>query len=281
VHVREWGSPEGRPLVFWHALGALTSGAYLTEVAPALTEAGFWLVAPDAPGFGRSPALPPEAYRTEAVVGLVEGVLDERRIERAVLMGHSWGGTVMTAFASAHPERVEGLVLVDSGHADYQDQPSFPHGKSFEDLVAMYSQPERSVRTTAEDFEHDVKAEVGRAPTPELLEAFRAGLREEDGKLVGIPTPEARASAMAGLMDTRVSASWPAIAEAGIPILLLLATEPAETHELNGAAAAAFAQRFPDAELRFFEGAGHDLFADAGPELARVVAEWGGRLPPP
>jgi pimeloyl-ACP methyl ester carboxylesterase len=281
VHVREWGSPEGRPLVFWHALGALTSGAYLTEVAPALTEAGFWLVAPDAPGFGRSPALPPEAYRTEAVVGLVEGVLDERRIERAVLMGHSWGGTVMTAFASAHPERVEGLVLVDSGHADYQDQPSFPHGKSFEDLVAMYSEPERIVRTTAEDFERDVKAEVGRAPTPELLEAFRAGLREEDGKLVGIPTPEARASAMAGLMDTRVSASWPAIAEAGIPILLLLATEPAETHELNGAAAAAFAQRFPDAELRFFEGAGHDLFADAGPELARVVAEWGGRLPPP
>jgi pimeloyl-ACP methyl ester carboxylesterase len=211
----------------------------------------------------------------------VEGVLDERRIERAVLMGHSWGGTVMTAFASAHPERVEGLVLVDSGHADYQDQPSFPHGKSFEDLVAMYSEPERIVRTTAEDFERDVKAEVGRAPTPELLEAFRAGLREEDGKLVGIPTPEARASAMAGLMDTRVSASWPAIAEAGIPILLLLATEPAETHALNEAAAAAFAQRFPDAELRFFEGAGHDLFADAGPALARVVAEWGGRLPPP
>jgi pimeloyl-ACP methyl ester carboxylesterase len=280
VHVRAWGSPEGRPLVFWHALGALTSGAYLTEVAPALTEAGFWLIAPDAPGFGQSPALAPEAYRTEAVVELVEGVLDERGIERAVLMGHSWGGTVMTAFASAHPERVEGLVLVDSGHADYQDQPSFPHGKSFEGLVAMYSQPERSVRTTAEDFERDVEGEVGRAPTPELLEAFRAGLREEDGELVGIPTPEARASAMAGLMDTRVSASWPAIAEAGIPILLLLATEPAETREQNEAAAAAFAQRFPDAELRFFEGAGHDLFADAGPELAQVVAEWGGRLPP-
>lgn len=280
MHVREWGSPEGRPLVFWHALGALTSGAYLTEVAPALTEAGFWLVAPDAPGFGQSPALPPEAYRTDAVVGLVEGVLDERGIERAVLMGHSWGGTVMTAFASAHPKRVEGLVLVDSGHADYQDQPSFPHGKSFEDLVATYSQPERSVRTTAEEFERDVEAEIGRAPTPDLLEAFRAGLREEDGELVGIPTPAARASAMAGLMDTRVSASWPAIAEAGIPILLLLATEPAETRELNEAAAAAFAQRFPGAELRFFEGAGHDLFADAGPELARVVAEWGGRLPP-
>jgi pimeloyl-ACP methyl ester carboxylesterase len=280
VHVREWGSPQGRPLVFWHALGALTSGAYLTEVAPALTGAGLWLIAPDAPGFGESPRLPPEAYRTDAVVGLVKEVLDERRIDRAVLMGHSWGGTIMTAFAAAHPERVEGLVLIDSGHADYQDQPSFPHGKSFEDLVTEYSQPERGVRTTEEDFDREVEAEVRRGPTPELLEAFRAGLREEDGKLVGIPTPEVRASAMTGLMDTRVTASWPAIAEAGIPILLLLATEPAETREQNEAAAAAFGQRFPEAEIRFFDGAGHDLFADAGPALGRIVAEWAGRLPP-
>jgi pimeloyl-ACP methyl ester carboxylesterase len=280
VHVREWGSPDGQPLVFWHALGALTSGAYLTEVAPALTDAGLWLIAPDAPGFGESPVLPPEAYRVEAIVELVRGVLDERRIDRAVLMGHSWGGTVMTAFAAAHPERVDGLVLVDSGHLDYQDQPSFPHGESFDDLVAEYSQPERSVRTTEDDFAREVEAEVRRTPTSALLEAFRAGLREEDGELVGIPTPEARASAMAGLMKSRVSASWPAIAEAGIPILLLLAAEPAETRSHNEAAATAFGDRFPDAEIRFFEGAGHDLFADAGPELGRVVAEWAARLPP-
>jgi pimeloyl-ACP methyl ester carboxylesterase len=280
VHVREWGSPEGRPLVFWHALGALTSGAYLTEVAPVLTQAGLWLIAPDAPGFGESPALPPEGYRTEAVVGLVEGLLDERGVERAVLMGHSWGGTVMTAFAAADPQRVEGLVLVDSGHADYQDQPSFPHGKTFEELVEEYARPERGVRTTEAEFERDVEAEVRRTPTPELVAAFRAGLRKEGDALVGIPTPEVRASAMAGLMDTRVSASWPAIAEAGTPILLAVATEPAEARAENEAAAAAFAERFPDAEIRVFEGAGHDLFADAGPELGRAVAEWAGRLPP-
>ena len=45
MHVREWGSEAGRPLVFWHALGSGTSGAYLTEVAPALTAAGLWLLA--------------------------------------------------------------------------------------------------------------------------------------------------------------------------------------------------------------------------------------------
>jgi pimeloyl-ACP methyl ester carboxylesterase len=280
VHVREWGSEAGRPLVFWHALGSGTSGAYLTEVAPTLTAAGLWLLAPDAPGFGKSPVLPSEEYETASVVGMVRGLLDERGIDRAILMGHSWGGTIMTAFAAAHPERVDGLVLVDSGQLDYQDAPGFPHGKSYEDLVEDARAPERTIRTTAEDFERDAQEEVRRPITPELMEAFRAGLREEGGQLVSIVTPETRASAMYGLMGTRVTESWPAIAAAGLPILLLLATEPEETAEQNRSAAEVFAERFPDAEIHFLENAGHDLFADAGPELARLVAAWAARFAP-
>lgn len=280
MNVREWGSADGRPLVFWHALGSLTSGAYLTEISPELTGAGFRLIAPDAPGFGESPAASPEQYRTEAVVDLVTGLLDERGIDRVVLMGHSWGGTIMTAFAAAYPERVEGLVLVDSGQVDYQNLPDFPHGKSYDDFVEEYGRPERQIRTTEAELASDIAAEVRRAPTAGLLEAFRAGLREQDGELVGIPTAESRAAAMAGLMHTRVSESWPVIAEAGIPILLLLATEPEATREQNEAAGKVFAERFPDAEIRFFEGAGHDLFADAGPELAEVVLAWAERHPP-
>ena len=280
MHVREWGSPDGRPLVFWHALGSGTSGAYLTEVAPTLTDAGLWLLAPDAPGFGESPALPSEEYETASVVGMVRDLLDERGIDRAILMGHSWGGTIMTAFAAEHPERVEGLVLVDSGQMDYQDAPGFPHGKTYEDLVQDAREPERTIRTTVEDFERDAQEEVRRPITPALLEAFRAGLREQDGQLVSIVTPETRASAMYGLMGTRVTETWPAIAESRIPILLLLATEPGETWEQNRRAARVFAERFPEAAIHFLENAGHDLFADAGPELARIVSEWAAGLGP-
>jgi pimeloyl-ACP methyl ester carboxylesterase len=280
VHVREWGNEAGRPLVFWHALGAGTSGAYLTEVAPTLTAAGLRLIAPDAPGFGESPALPTEQYETANVVELLRGVLDERGVDRAILMGHSWGGTIATSFAAAYPARVAGLVLVDSGHADYQDQPGFPHGKSFEDLVESNRAPERTIRTTEERFERDAQDEMRRPITPEVMEMFRAGLRQDGDELVSIVTPEVRASAMWGLMETRVTESWPAIADAGIPILLLLATEPAETREQNRTSAKVFAERFPEAEIHFLENAGHDLFADAGPELARIVAEWSARLGP-
>jgi pimeloyl-ACP methyl ester carboxylesterase len=280
VHVREWGSRDGRPLVFWHALGAGTSGAYLTEVAPTLTDAGLWLLAPDAPGFGESPPLPPEGYEMPSVLGLLGGVMDERGIERALLMGHSWGGTIVTAFAAAHPERVDGLVLVDTGHMDYQDSPNFPHGRSLDELIEDARAPERTIRTTPEEFERECQEGVRRPVTPEVLEAFRAGVREEGGQLISIVTPEVRGAVMKGIMETRVTASWPAIAEAGIPILLLVATEPPELRERSEEALPRFAEQFPDAEIHLMEGAGHDLFADAGPELGQLVADWSRRLPP-
>ena len=70
------------------------------------------------------------------------------------------------------------------------------------------------------------------------------------------------------------------IAEAGIPILLLLASEPKETREQNEQAVPACRERFPDAEIHFLENSGHDLFADAGPELGRLVADWASRVRP-
>jgi len=76
----------------------------------------------------------------------------------------------------------------------------------------------------------------------------------------------------------RVTDNWSAIAEAQIPILLLLATEDEETRGINERALPAFRERFPDAEIHWIENAGHDLFADAGPEVGRLVRDWATRL---
>ena len=276
MHVREWGPPDGRPLVFWHALGAAQSGAYLTELAPTLTEAGLRLLAPDAPGLGQSPALPPERYELDSLVDLLRGVLDDRGIERALLMGHSWGGSVITGFAGSDPDRVEGLAFVDSGQMDYQDSPNFPRGKSLEDLIA--DAREATVRVPRDDLEREAQDGVRRPVTSEYLEAVKAGLREQDGELVGIVTPEVRGAVLHGITKMRVTENWPPIAEAGIPILLLLATEPEETWAINERALPAFRERFPDAEIHLMQGAGHDLIADAAPEVARLVRDWASRL---
>jgi pimeloyl-ACP methyl ester carboxylesterase len=83
------------------------------------------LVAPDAPGHGRSPRAEPEAYAPSRIVALLTGLLDELAIESAALVGFSWGASIGCHFAARHPEQVRSLVLVEGGHIDFQDVVDF------------------------------------------------------------------------------------------------------------------------------------------------------------
>ena len=82
-------------------------------VARALDGAGE-LLAVDLRGRGASSALPPP-YGLEAYARDMLAVLDDRGIERAVLVGHSLGAYAVARFAADHPERVRAAVLVDGG----------------------------------------------------------------------------------------------------------------------------------------------------------------------
>ena len=71
------------------------------------------VVAIDIPGHGRSSNIAP-VHTMELMAEVVKGVLDELKIERVTLVGHSMGGYVSLAFCAAYPERLDGLVLLSS-----------------------------------------------------------------------------------------------------------------------------------------------------------------------
>lgn len=48
--------------------------------------------------------------------------LDAQNIDRAVMLGHCWGGKVAASFALLHPDRTEGLVLLETSPVDYSGQ---------------------------------------------------------------------------------------------------------------------------------------------------------------
>jgi pimeloyl-ACP methyl ester carboxylesterase len=279
IAVREWGEGEAAVLA-WHSLGPAASGATMGELAPALADTGHRLFAVDAPGFGASPALPPERYAVPSTVELFWGVADDLGLRLPVLAGHSWGGVVASAAVAARPGDVGGLILLDSGHLDSQDAPGFPDDTSFEALLREHRSPERQVRATdVADLREQLAPLVRRPLTDELMASFLAGVRKEDGALVGIPTPETRAAAMKSISDVRASSFWPALADALTPILVVLATEPESAREQNERAAPVFAARVPQAEIVRVAGAGHSLVADAGPAVGRLIADWLARLP--
>lgn len=65
---------------------------------------------------------PPKGYSEEHHLRDVRCLMDDLGLEKGVLMGHSLGGYVSMALAARHPERVEGLILLDAGGDLSQEQ---------------------------------------------------------------------------------------------------------------------------------------------------------------
>jgi proline iminopeptidase len=56
--------------------------------------------------------------------------------ERLIILGHSWGGMYAMAYAAAHPDRIERMILVDSGG------PTIAFGQWFSDNIESRLRPE-------------------------------------------------------------------------------------------------------------------------------------------
>lgn len=83
----------------------------------ALAAAGAWVVAPDQRGYHESDK-PPDvgAYEVERLVGDVAGVIRGLGRERAIVVGHDWGGIVAWVLAETHPAMVERLAILNCPH---------------------------------------------------------------------------------------------------------------------------------------------------------------------
>jgi pimeloyl-ACP methyl ester carboxylesterase len=104
------GDGPGDPLVLVHGSG--TSGAIWRRAMPLLARDGRRVVAPDLPGYGRSPAAG-RGFALDAVAGALADGLDEAGVRAPYdLVGHSMGGAIALLLAAHRPQAVRRLVLV-------------------------------------------------------------------------------------------------------------------------------------------------------------------------
>ncbi|WP_415852484.1 alpha/beta fold hydrolase, partial [Streptomyces albus] len=102
---RAWGAETGTPVVLLHCLGEDGEdwrGPLISALAGAHP-----VYALDLRGHGESDW--PGSYALADFVADLRGFLDALGIERAVLVGHSFGSVVAYLFAQEHPGRVERL----------------------------------------------------------------------------------------------------------------------------------------------------------------------------
>jgi len=106
-------------VVLVHGSGpGVTSYANWRLVLPVLGE-DFHCVAPDMVGFGYSERPENPDYSVQTWADQTLGVMDALGIERAHMIGNSFGGAIALRLATQHPERVDKLVLMGSMGVDF------------------------------------------------------------------------------------------------------------------------------------------------------------------
>lgn len=130
----------------------LASNARMWDgVAAALTTQAVRSIAVDLRGHGRSDR-PTTGYDFGTIGADLCRLLDAFDLDRAVVVGQSWGGNVVVDLAHRHPDRVVGAVAVDGGMIDLQR--SFPEW----DDCARALQPPRLAGTRAGRMEAAIRS---------------------------------------------------------------------------------------------------------------------------
>ena len=114
--VYEQGDKDAMPVVMCHGFPEI--GYSWRHQLPAIAAAGFRAIAPDQRGYGRT--VGPKGkeniplYDLEHLTGDIVGMLDALDIEKAIIVGHDWGGFVSWQMPLRYPDRIAGCIGVNT-----------------------------------------------------------------------------------------------------------------------------------------------------------------------
>jgi pimeloyl-ACP methyl ester carboxylesterase len=163
VHLLRGGT--GEPVLFLHAAGG--AGGWL-PFHGLLASAGFEVIAPDHPGFGKSDEFP-EAEGVDDLVFHYLDVLDALGLDRPHVAGASFGGWIAAELAVYAPHRIGSLTLLSAAGLRL---PGYP-------VTDLFLMPPAKVGATLFHNPPAVSSSAARAPgTPPDLDAIIAAYRE-------------------------------------------------------------------------------------------------------
>ena len=109
----------GKNVLLLH--GKNFNGAYWQRTATELSKQGYRVVIPDQIGFGKSSKPANYQYSFQQLAQNTKLILDELKIEKTAVLGHSMGGMLATRFALMYPTTTEKLILENPiGLEDYK-----------------------------------------------------------------------------------------------------------------------------------------------------------------
>ena len=247
---------EGPAVVLIH--GYASSLETWAGLAPLLAK-NHRVLALDLKGFGWSDR-PEGDYSPEAEARVVAALMQQRGIERAAVVAHSWGSSVALALALDQPERVTRLVLYDAWV--YESQlPAFflmsRAGGVGEALFALFYDQRPDERITAGFYDHQIVSE-------KLVEDVERAMER----------PGTKAAALAAARGQRFEAVEGRYKTITAPALLLWGFDD---HVSTPSIGERLARDLPKSRLVVYPKCGHfpmlEAAAQSNDEVARFLTE--------
>jgi pimeloyl-ACP methyl ester carboxylesterase len=268
VRLRLLEAGSGKPILFIH--GGVWPGAAFASLVQELS--GFRCLMLDRPGCGLSSALDYARHPYKSVIAqAMTAVLDDLGIGTAHLVGQEVGAVWSLALATAHPNRVERMVLTGAAPL-LRDQPvptflkvlASPIGA----LIVRLPQSRGQARSILRQDGHGASVEAGRIPDA-YLDWHVALMRET--KTMRNERALIRATLGRGGWRPEVTFDAGELAQVQQPVLYIYGTgDPESTvdrvKDLVG--------RLPRAELHLIEGGGHLPWLDDPTQVGARIAHF-------
>ena len=109
-----------KTVVFEAGLGS-TAGVWLLEETFQNTSAFAEVIAYNRAGYAPSSAAVGTRDLDQLQYELGKIIEQRASNDKVILVGHSWGGPIIRAFAVEHPDMIEGLIFLDPTHEDWKE----------------------------------------------------------------------------------------------------------------------------------------------------------------
>lgn len=170
---------QGQPIIFLHGIGSGKEGFALQQNA--VSGAGFRFISIDAPGFGETPL--PDAPGLAPHVAAICHAMDELKLEKAILVGHSLGGMSAQELYALYPDRVSAMVLSATSPAfgkadgDFQKQFLQARLKPFDEGMTMAQFAQKfAPNLVGADASTDAIAEITKVMSGISVDSYRLAM---------------------------------------------------------------------------------------------------------
>ena len=265
MHYLDWGG-SAPALVALH--GAASSSHWYDLVIPHL-DGDIRVIAPDQRAHGKTDQ-PSTGYDWRTLAGDVVGALDQLGIDKAAVMGHSWGASTALAVAAYHPDRTQALIMVDGGFGGRRSpEMTWEEFKTRLSPRDIYGPRERYLGALRQQFAH--------CWSDKLEQMVMSMVRvDPDGSVHERLELSNQQQMLRAMWSEPTSELMPHVR---CPTLMVAAAgrQPIANPEMlerRRAGVEAAQAAMPDARVIWIQDSGHDIGYEKPEELASVIGEF-------